>query len=79
MEQLAIISYNASKANGSIVSIMLLPDGDTIEVQSKRFDPATGAALPNLVTRWSKADINNQIANIELTKANFTQVLADIA
>lgn len=75
--QLSIIDYSTLKAAGSIVSISLSPDGDTVTVTSKQFDSSTGAALPNLVTTWSLTDINNQIAYATAQLANFNQAVAD--
>jgi len=73
--QLSITQYSSMKERGAITKISA--DGDDIAVFSKQFDPSTGEALPDLVTIWSKTDIENQVAYVNGQLANFQQVLTD--
>jgi len=67
MNQVSVVEYSTLKAAGSITSITLGADGDTITVVCPPYD----------TTIWSLSDIKNQLTVSASQVTNFTAVIAD--
>jgi hypothetical protein len=78
INQISLVHYLDYKASGTITSMTLGTDGDTITITSKQFDPQTGTQLADLITTWSLTDITNQKSYIDAQSTIFASVISDV-